>query len=98
MAYLIFILLYMPCVATVGAFVKEHGGFWAIFSVIWSYSIAYTVAVLTFQIGTFSLHPETSSYWILSLLIWQALILCVIIKYGKKYAVKQRLIPALHYK
>lgn len=96
LAYLIFILLYMPCVATVGAFVKEHGGFWALFSVIWSYSIAYTLAVLTFQIGSFQLHPLSSTYWIVGIVAWQILLLYFIVKYGRKHAVKQRLIPAIN--
>ena len=30
-AYLLFILLYMPCVATVGVIYKEIGAFWAVF-------------------------------------------------------------------
>ncbi|PIE41297.1 MAG: ferrous iron transporter B [Gammaproteobacteria bacterium] len=31
-AYLLFILLYIPCVATIGAIYKESGGYWAFFS------------------------------------------------------------------
>ncbi|OUS39292.1 ferrous iron transport protein B, partial [Oleispira antarctica] len=43
--YLLFILLYMPCVATLGAIVKEHGAYWAGFSMLWSFSVAYVFAV-----------------------------------------------------
>ena len=35
-AYLLFILLYMPCVATLGVIYKEIGAFWAVFSAAWS--------------------------------------------------------------
>lgn len=50
-SYLLFILLYMPCVATVGAIVKELGGFWATFSTLWSFVVAYSLAALWFQVG-----------------------------------------------
>lgn len=50
-AYLLFILLYMPCVATIGVIFKEIGGFWAIFSTTWSLTLAYTCAVLCYQLG-----------------------------------------------
>lgn len=50
-SYLIFILLYMPCVATVGAIIKELGGFWATFSTLWSFVVAYSLAALWFQVG-----------------------------------------------
>ncbi len=50
-SYLLFILLYMPCVATIGAIVKELGGFWATFSTLWSFVVAYSLAALCFQIG-----------------------------------------------
>lgn len=50
-AYLLFILLYMPCVATIGVIFKEIGSFWAIFSVAWSFIVAYAAAVVAFQIG-----------------------------------------------
>jgi ferrous iron transport protein B len=43
--YLLFILLYMPCVATVGAIVKEHGSYWAGFSMLWSFSVPYVLSV-----------------------------------------------------
>jgi ferrous iron transport protein B len=50
-AYLLFILLYMPCVATIGVIFKEIGGFWAVFSAAWSLVVAYAMAVTVFQLG-----------------------------------------------
>ena len=60
-AYLLFILLYMPCVATVGAIYKEIGRFWAAFSVIWSFVMAYGCAVAVYQIGTFAADPASAA-------------------------------------
>ena len=53
-AYLVFILLYMPCAATIGAIYKELGAFWATFSTAWSVVTAYCFAVIVFQIGIFA--------------------------------------------
>ena len=50
-AFMIFILLYVPCVATVSAVFKEAGGKWAAFSVIFNTSVAWIVAFLIYQIG-----------------------------------------------
>ncbi|MPQ75795.1 Fe(2+) transporter permease subunit FeoB [Hydrogenovibrio sp. JE_KL2] len=63
-AYLLLILLYFPCVATVGAIKKELGWKWAIMSGSWSLFLGYTVAVSFYQIMTFSQHPEYSLAWL----------------------------------
>jgi ferrous iron transport protein B len=63
-AYLLFVLLYFPCVATTAAMVREVRKQWAIFSVCWTTLLAYTIAVLYFQIATYVLHPVKSSIWI----------------------------------
>jgi ferrous iron transport protein B len=56
-SYLLFVLLYMPCVATIGVIVKEIGRFWAIFSTVWSVVLAYTAATLCYQLGSLSTDP-----------------------------------------
>ena len=56
-SYLLFILLYMPCVATIGVIVKEIGRFWAIFSTVWSVVLAYTAATLCYQLGSIAADP-----------------------------------------
>lgn len=63
-AYLLFVLLYMPCVATIGVIFKEIGSFWAIFSVAWSFIVAYSCAVVVYQVGTFAAHPGSSAIWL----------------------------------
>jgi ferrous iron transport protein B len=91
--YLLFILLYMPCVATVGAIVKEHGSYWAGFSMLWSFSVAYVLAVGLYQGVTWAEHPESSMAWIIGLTVWQILMTVVLFRSGKKQAVKENLIP-----
>jgi len=59
-AYLLFILLYAPCSAAMGAIVREVGANWARFIALWSTGVAYIMAVAYYQIATFSTHPMTS--------------------------------------
>ena len=50
-AFMVFILLYTPCMATVGAIRHEIGNTWMWFSVIGQTSLAWIMAVAVFQIG-----------------------------------------------
>lgn len=51
-AYLMFILLYFPCVAVVAAVKKESGNWkWALFMIVYTTAIAWTVAFLVNQVG-----------------------------------------------
>jgi len=59
-AYLLFILLYMPCSATVAAIYQEAGGRWASFVSVWTTGLAYGLATLYYQLATFSQHPSGS--------------------------------------
>ena len=68
-AYLLFVLLYFPCVATIGAIRNEAGTPWAIFVAAWTTSIAYISATSFYQIGTFSQHPLFSGLWLGSIVI-----------------------------
>lgn len=75
-AYLLFVLLYVPCVATIAVIAREVGSKWAWLSVFWSTSMAYTLAVIYYQLANYSQHPETSSHWVLGLLAYN---LCLFI-------------------
>lgn len=66
-AYLLFILLYTPCVAATAAIYRETSAGWAAFTVAWTTGIAYTTATIFYQTATFSEHPESSFWWIFSL-------------------------------
>lgn len=67
-AYLLFILLYTPCVAATAAIYRETSAGWAAFTVAWTTGIAYLTATLFYQTATFSQHPEESLLWIVSLI------------------------------
>ncbi|MES9992404.1 MAG: Fe(2+) transporter permease subunit FeoB [Candidatus Thiodiazotropha sp.] len=66
-AYLLFILLYSPCVATIGAIRREAGPRWAGFVVAWSTGIAFIAASLFYQTATYADHPQSALVWIVGL-------------------------------
>ncbi len=59
-SYLLFVLLYIPCISVVGAMVRESTRGWAILSVLWSASIAYVSAVIVYQAVNIFDHPTSS--------------------------------------
>ena len=51
-AYLIFILLYFPCIATIAAIKNETGSWrWATFAAVYTTAVAWIASALVFQIG-----------------------------------------------
>jgi ferrous iron transport protein B len=95
-SYLVFILLYIPCAATVGAIYKELGGFWAAFSTLWSLVLAYTLAVVTFQIGQLAANPSGATLTILAMLLIQAASFTALIYWGRRRAPPPRMIPVVN--
>jgi len=67
-AYLLFVLLYFPCAATIGVIRREAGSAWAGFVATWTTSVAYITAVLYYQLSTYAQHPFTSMAWLVGLL------------------------------
>lgn len=68
-AYLIFILLYTPCVAAMGAYVREFGAKYARFIAVWTMGLAYGGATLYYQATHFADHPVTSAAWISAIVL-----------------------------
>lgn len=64
MAYLVFILLYTPCAAAMGAYVREFGQKFSAFIAGWTMLLAYTFATVVYQVAHFADHPVTSMLWI----------------------------------
>ena len=51
--FLLFILIYFPCIATIVAIKEEsHSWRWALFSVVYSTGLAWFVAFLVYQVGS----------------------------------------------
>lgn len=62
-AYLLFILLYAPCVAATAAIFRETGPGWTGFVVLWTTGLAYICATLFYQWMTFARHPQQTLLW-----------------------------------
>ncbi len=53
LAYMVFILLYFPCIATFVAIKNESGGWkWAIFTAVYTIALAWVAAFITFRIAS----------------------------------------------
>lgn len=68
MAYLLFVLLYFPCVSTTAVMARELNRRWAIFSVVWTTLVAYAVAVIFYQLMTITHHIFSSTVWVFAML------------------------------
>jgi ferrous iron transport protein B len=71
-AYLLFVLMYFPCVAATGAVYRETNLGWTILVALWTTGLGYWVATMFYQIATFSQHPTFSSIWIIGSVVVMA--------------------------
>ncbi|ELV8646138.1 Fe(2+) transporter permease subunit FeoB [Vibrio fluvialis] len=84
-SYLIFILLYTPCVAAMGAYVREFGTRYARFIAVWTMGLAYASAALFNQAAHFSESPVSSASWIGGILLVCALVYSLLKRAGRKH-------------
>lgn len=59
-AYLLMVLLYMPCCAAIGTIWREVGTKWTLFACAWTTGVGYCLATVFYQIATFAEHPGYS--------------------------------------
>ena len=88
-AYLLFILLYAPCVAATAAIHRETNTGWTVFVVCWTTGIAYMTATVFYQIMTFERHPEYSLLWITGLISAFIMVIVALWLTGKQAIAKQ---------
>jgi ferrous iron transport protein B len=63
-AYMLFILMYFPCVAAMAAVYRETNLRWTVFIATWTTLLAYTSATGFYQLATFARHPAFSTAWL----------------------------------
>ncbi len=83
-AFLLFILLYFPCVAATSAMIREAGPRWALLGVTWSTGLAYATAVIFYQLATLPVHPLQSLLWSGGLLTVMAGIIALLRHLGNR--------------
>lgn len=82
-SYLLFILLYIPCISVIGVMSRETTRSLAFISIVWSTSIAYVSAVIFYQTVHITFTPLQSIGWVISMLTY-ILLLVICIKYLAK--------------
>ena len=83
LAYLVFILLYSPCAASLTILFKEHGFKWMLFAFVYLTLIAWMVATLIYQILAFNV---LSIFWFVVIGAIFTFIYITLRKIGSKYA------------
>jgi ferrous iron transport protein B len=83
LAYLVFILLYSPCAASLTILFKEHGFKWMLFAFVYLTLIAWMVATLIYQILAFNV---LSIFWFVVIGAIFTFIYITLHKIGSKYA------------
>ncbi len=63
-AFLLFVLIYSPCLAATAVLASEAGWRWAAFGVSYQTLLAWLVATAWYQSATWQLHPAASSGWL----------------------------------
>jgi ferrous iron transport protein B len=86
-SYLLFILLYFPCVAAIAAVYQETNLKWTLFAGAWTTGLAWMASVLFYQFATLGRHPATSLAWIVGLV---AAFAAVIVLMGRLGGQKQK--------
>ncbi|MCP4699913.1 MAG: Fe(2+) transporter permease subunit FeoB [Gammaproteobacteria bacterium] len=83
-AYLLFILLYSPCLAAIAAIYRETNSRWTAFVVAWTTGLAYLFATVFYQLATYPAHPHASLLWTAGLLSLFALTVLTLRTWGRK--------------
>ncbi|MDH2914879.1 Fe(2+) transporter permease subunit FeoB [Kosakonia sp. HypNH10] len=77
-SYLIFVLLYVPCITAMGAIAREASRGWMGFSVLWGLNIAYSLSTLFYQTVTFHQHQLYSLTCMLAVVVFNVLVISVL--------------------
>ncbi len=66
-AFLLFVLLYFPCVSATAAVYRETNLGWTIFVGAWTTGLAYWAATFYYQFMTLAQHPASTIAWLVGL-------------------------------
>jgi ferrous iron transport protein B len=83
-AYMLFILMYFPCVAAMAAVYRETNMRWTLFIAAWTTGLAYVSATGFYQVATFDRHPAFSSAWLAGCLLVLIIVVLVMRFLGKE--------------
>lgn len=87
-SYLIFVLLYVPCVSVMGAIARESSKSWMLFSIFWGLDVAYSLATCFYQIANFSAHPQQSIITLAIVAIFNVLLIYLLYLSRNRVAIR----------
>ncbi len=82
--YLVFVLLYAPCVAVLGAISKEAGTKWMLLTFAWTTGLAYVTASSVYQIGMLMTTPVFSTLWLAGCIVVSVVAVRMLRNIGRK--------------
>lgn len=83
-AYLVFVLLYIPCVSTMGALRREIGWGWMVFSTLYGIGLGWGAATMVYQAGTYAQHPVSSAFWVSGVVVAFGILVLTLRLYGNR--------------
>ncbi|TKB48255.1 ferrous iron transport protein B [Ferrimonas sediminicola] len=83
-AYLLFILMYTPCAAVLGAMAGEFGARWTAFSAVYTFVVAYATATLFYQASRLAVEPGHALFHIGIILVLLVAGITYLRKLGKR--------------
>ena len=83
-AYLLFILLYFPCVAAISAVYRETNFKWTAFVGVWTTGLAYMASTIFYQVATIGRHPAAATTWVTVMLCVFIAVILILRYFGGK--------------
>ena len=96
-AYLLLILLYMPCAAAMAAIWNEVGTAWTLFVAAWTTLLGYSAATIFYKIGTFAADPTGAVLAIVLCLVALAAVLLIMRRVVNSMRAKAPKIIQIHH-
>ncbi len=93
-AYMLFVLMYFPCVAAMAAVYREVNMRWTVFIAAWTTGLAYVSATSFYQLATFTRHPGFSTAWLAGCVLVFFAVIMVMRIMGKESKTAAVAVPA----
>jgi len=82
-AFLIFTLLYTPCVAALGAVYRETNAKWTVLVAVWTFIAAWMLATFYYQATNIFITPVVSLSWFVGIIITFIILFIILRRSGK---------------
>lgn len=87
-AYLLFVLIYAPCLAAIAAIYRETNLKWTLFSVFYLTILAWIIATIYYQFSIFTISPLSSLGWIIGCVVFSVGSVIILRKSSFKFEIE----------